>query len=60
MPTIKYWHNLGTIMDTEKEKISKQFRIGDTYFTSLVDIGGNLFMRHPNIFIVYTRTVMIF
>ena len=34
-------------MDTEKKKISKQFRIGDTCFTSLANIGGNLFIRNP-------------
>ena len=34
--------------DKSKEKIPKQYRIGDTCFTSLVNIGGNLFTRHPN------------
>ena len=33
MLTIKYWQNLGTIMETAKENIHKQFRIGDTCFT---------------------------
>ena len=47
MPTIKYCQNLGTMMDTEKEKIPKQFGISDTCFTSLETIGGNLFTRHP-------------
>ena len=48
MPTIKYWKNLGSIMDKSKEKIPKQFIIGDTCFMSFADIGGNLFTRHPN------------
>ena len=30
MPTIKYWQNLGSIMDKAKEKIPKECRIGDT------------------------------
>ena len=34
-------------MDTAKEKIPKQCRIGGTCFTSLESIGGNLFTRHP-------------
>ena len=34
-------------MDESKEKIPKQCRIGDTCFTSLANIGGNLFIRHP-------------
>ena len=46
MPTIKYWHNLGSMMDKAKEMIPKQCRIGDKYFTSLATIGGNLFTRH--------------
>ena len=41
MPTIKYWKHFGSMMDKAKEKIPKKFRIGDTYFTSLVTIGGN-------------------
>ena len=28
-PTIKYWQNLGKIMDTAKYNIPKQCRIGD-------------------------------
>ena len=32
MPTIKYWHNLGKMMDTAKYKIPKQCRSGDTCF----------------------------
>ena len=47
MPTIKYWQNLGSIMDKAKEKIPKQCIIGDTCFTSLANIGGNLFSRNP-------------
>ena len=47
MPTIKYWQKLEIIMDKEKEKITKQCRIGDTCFTSLATIGGNLFTRNP-------------
>ena len=46
MPTIKYWQNLGSIMDKAKEKIPKQCIIGDTCFTSLATIGGNLYTRH--------------
>ena len=33
-------------MDTAKENIPKQFMIGDTCFTSLENIGGNLCTRH--------------
>ena len=47
-------------MDTAKEKIPKQFRIGDTCFTSLATIEGGLFTRHPKISILYTKTVIIF
>ena len=36
------------MMDKTKENIHKQFRIGDTCFTSLATIGGNLFTRYPN------------
>ena len=32
--------------DKAREKIPKQFRIGDTCFRSLANIGGNLFTRH--------------
>ena len=46
MPTIKYWQNLGSIMEKEKENIPKQCIIGDTCFTSLGTIGGNLFTRY--------------
>ena len=35
-------------MNTAKEKIPKKCRIGDTCFTSLATIGGNLFTRNPN------------
>ena len=34
-------------MYTAEEKIPKQFWFGDTFFTSLATIGGNLFTRHP-------------
>ena len=33
-------------MDKAKEKIPKQCIIGDTCFTSLATIGGNLYTRH--------------
>ena len=45
-PTIKYWQNLESMMDKSKEKIPKKCRIGDTCFTTLADIGGNLFTRN--------------
>ena len=51
MPTIKYWQNLGTFMDTTKENITKQCIIGDTCFTLLATIGGNLFTKHKKILI---------
>ena len=47
MPTITYWKNLVSIMDKAKEKIPKEYRIGDTCFTSFATIGGNLYTRHP-------------
>ena len=47
MTTSKYWKILGSMMDKAKENIPKQCRIGDTCFTSLATIGGNLFKRHP-------------
>ena len=50
MPTIKFWKNLGSIMDKSKEKIPKQCRIGGTCFTSLATIGSNLLTRHQNNF----------
>ena len=34
-------------MVREKEEIPKECRTGDTCFTSLATIGGNLFSRHP-------------
>ena len=46
MPTIKYWQNLGRTMDKAKYMIPKECRIGDTRFTSLATIGGNLYTRH--------------
>ena len=33
MTTIKYWKNLGSMMYKAKEKIPKQCRIGDAFFT---------------------------
>ena len=48
IPTIKYWQTLGSMMDKSKENIFKQYRISDTWFTSLATIGGNLFTRNPN------------
>ena len=35
-------------MDKAKEKIPKEFRIGDTCFTSFANIEGNLYTRHAN------------
>ena len=46
MPTIKYWQNMGWNIDKAKENIPKQCRIGDTCFTSLATIGGNLYTIH--------------
>ena len=34
------------MMDKAKEKIPKQYRIGDTCFSSLATVGGNLFIIH--------------
>ena len=50
MPTIKYWQNLGTTMDKAKYIITKEFRIGDTYFTSFATIGDNLYTIHAKNF----------
>ena len=47
MLCIKYWKNLGKVLDTMKEKIPKKYRTGDTCFTSMENIGGNLYTRHP-------------
>ena len=47
MKTSQYWQKLGSMMDKAKQKIPKQCRIGDTCFTSLATIGGNLFTIHP-------------
>ena len=47
MLTMKYWHNLGAFIDTKKYKIPKQWRVVDTFFTSLENIGGLLSTRHP-------------
>ena len=47
MPTVKYWQNLGKTVDKAKEMIPNECRIGDTCFTSLANIGGNLYTRHP-------------
>ena len=46
MPTIKHWQKLVSIMNKAKEKIPKEYRIGDTCFTSFTAVGGNLFTRH--------------
>ena len=35
-------------MDKAKEIIPNECRIGDTCFTSLATIGGNLYTRHAN------------
>ena len=48
MPTVKYWQNLGGTMKKSKAIIPKECRIGDTCFTSLETIGGNLYTRHVN------------
>ena len=47
MPTIKYWQNFEITMDKAKEMITNECRIGDSCFTSLATIGGNLYTRHP-------------
>ena len=36
-------------MDKARENIPKECRIGDTCFTSLSTIGGNLYTSHPKI-----------
>ena len=46
MPSIKYQQNLGKCLDTAKQKIPKQCRIGDTCFKALETIGGNVYKRH--------------
>ena len=46
MPTVKYWQNLGRNTEKETAVIPKEYRIGDTCFTSLATIGGNLHTRH--------------
>ena len=46
MPTIKYWKNLGWTMEKEKSMNPIECRIGYTRFTSLSNIGGNLYTRH--------------
>ena len=46
MPTLKYWQNFRRIMEEAKLMIPKEYRIGDTCFTSLETIGGNLYTRH--------------
>ena len=46
MPTIKYWQNLGRIMNQAKSMIPVEFRISDTCFTTLATIEGNLYKRH--------------
>ena len=47
MITIKYWQNLGTIMDTTKQMIPKQFIIGDIFFTQLATNEGDFSTRNP-------------
>ena len=46
MPTIKYWQNLEKTIEKSKEIIPNECRIGDTCFTSLETIGGNLYTIH--------------
>ena len=46
MLTIKYWKFLRCTTKKAKELIPKECRIGDTCFTSLATIGGNLYTRH--------------
>ena len=48
MPTVQYWKILGSFGDKAKEEIRKQYRIGDTCFTLLATIGGNLFTIYLN------------
>ena len=38
IPTKEYWKNSGKVMDTEKERIPKQFSLVDTWFTPLANI----------------------
>ena len=40
------WLNLESIMDKAKEMTQKEFIIGDTCFTSLATIGGNIYTIH--------------
>ena len=60
MQTIKYCPILVTTIDTAKENIQKQCGVGDTFFTSLATIRGNLFTGYPKILVIYTKTIMIF
>ena len=46
MRSVKYWQNLGKVLNTAKQKIPKKCRIGDTCFTLLKTIAGNLYTRH--------------
>ena len=46
MPKVKYWQHLGWIMEEAKVMIPKECIIGDTCFTSLATIGGNLYTIH--------------
>ena len=46
MPTIKYCQNSEELLKFSKERIPKKYKIGDTCFTSLEHIGGNLFIRY--------------
>ena len=60
IPTIKYWYNLGTIMDTAKEKTPKQYSIGDTCLRHWKLLEGIYSRDTQKILIMYTKTVMIF
>ena len=46
MPNIKFWQDLEKNMVKAKEIIPNECRIGDTCFTSLATIGGNLYKRY--------------
>ena len=46
MPTVKYWQILRRIMKESTMMIPEECRIGDTCFTSLANIGRNLYTRH--------------
>ena len=46
MPNMTFWKNLGRTMEKANKMIPKECRIGDTCFTSLGTIVGNLYTRH--------------